>query len=216
MITFWVLFTNCWWWPILGDKCSLFWGKWSLFGLSDAWVGFLGYLYKITERIFAWVRPIPPSTPLWQCQNFESSYNGNLSLIWIILDSAPFSIKGLKTPPTPHPFGLFPKSHLFWGWQSSPIGSDRFLSNGAWGCHICGMRGTFKEGGEGNCSLYRSVKKDEVLFHAALLLFLLRRRMWQWHCSMFIICPGRDAFHDRVMRGGGESEKGMGIGWGGF
>ena len=53
-------------------KCSLivgddqFWGisahflggKWSLFGLSDAWVGFLGYTYKSTKK--SWHGSDPP------------------------------------------------------------------------------------------------------------------------------------------------------------
>ena len=41
--------------PILG-------GKWSLFGLSDAWVGFWGYTYKSTKN--SWHGSHPPS-PFW-------------------------------------------------------------------------------------------------------------------------------------------------------
>ena len=71
------MFTNCRWWSILGDRCSLFGGKWSLFGLSDAWVGFLEYFYKSTKKSLAWVRP--PSL-FWQCPDFESSEIGSPSL----------------------------------------------------------------------------------------------------------------------------------------
>ena len=66
-------------WPFLGvndyflRKCSLivgddkFWGisahflggKLPSFGLSDAWVGFLGILLQIHQKILAWVRPPP-------------------------------------------------------------------------------------------------------------------------------------------------------------
>ena len=31
--------------------------------------------------------------------------------------------------------------------------------------------------------------------------------MWQWHRSMFIICPGRHAFQDRRIQGGGGYRK---------
>ena len=77
-----IILTNVYWkehkWPFLGvndnflGKCSLivgddqFWGisahllggKWSLFGLSDAWVGFLGYTYKSTKK--SWHGSDPP------------------------------------------------------------------------------------------------------------------------------------------------------------
>ena len=48
------MFTNCWWWSILGDKYSHFGGKWSLFGLSDHPGEHSVHCVKST---LAWVRP---------------------------------------------------------------------------------------------------------------------------------------------------------------
>ena len=53
------MFTNCWWWSILGEKCSLFGGYiiiiWAEWCLSRVF----GILLQIHQKILAWVRPPP-------------------------------------------------------------------------------------------------------------------------------------------------------------
>ena len=85
------MFTKCWWWSILWHKCSLFGGKLSLFWLSDnsrePLTRFLGYYYKFTKTILAWVRPSPT---FWQCQDFESSCSRNPSLRVLVIKRPQF------------------------------------------------------------------------------------------------------------------------------
>ena len=53
------IFTNCWWWSILGDKCTLFGGQMIIIWAEWCLSRIFGILLQIHQKILAWVRPPP-------------------------------------------------------------------------------------------------------------------------------------------------------------
>ena len=74
MVIIWGTFITSW------EKVIISWGKLITFGVNYHYRLASVQDLKSTKKILAGVRP-PPAPPFWQCQDFESAYYSNRSLI---------------------------------------------------------------------------------------------------------------------------------------